>query len=168
MRLLIIVISILSLHISLWAQNHEEETFAWEKKLSLKEVEDSAGYDFYKILLEKGILLETEIERVREIKYIKEHKRVSKRPYDIKYEEWRILGEKEELVKKLRTAIGKIIYEKPPKVLLVEGNVVYVLSTWGAVYRNDLYEISNYMEESSECEVLMPIIQDAFPEIEFE
>lgn len=128
------------------AGNHDEIVSFIKQSNGLigdSQTEDLISYSLFKELKRDG-LLNTKSITVSYTSLIKKGKRESKsRPYDFIIERWIIekgksLKETHEI---LSDAIYDTFYEKPPKVVLTKGNVIYIISTWGAIYRDDLYKI---------------------------
>lgn len=60
---------------------------------------------------------------------------------DFYFESWGIQKNKEALLSSIGNSLCFTSYEKPPKVVLIKEDNLVVISTWGAVYRTDIYDL---------------------------
>lgn len=153
-------ISIASCSLTYSQVNSDEDMISYMKESNAlagnETSEDSTPYSLFKELVRDGMLEEEGII-VSYMTLVKTNNRARKgRVYDFVIEKW-VVGDNKSLADIHKTISGVIYdtyYEKPPKVVLVKKNYIYVIATWGAVYRNDLYEIRKNLVQKYSMETL--------------
>ncbi len=133
------------------AQNINSISEAIKNKLSVNEVsilgEKNVNTFFY-MLLSDSLLRLSDVVLNDNYYYKKTSQYYKKRKYDFVLETWKITGCKETVISSVGKALGYSSYEKPPKIVLVRGNCILVMSTWGALYRGDLYLVRDFLIET--------------------
>jgi hypothetical protein len=118
-----------------------------EKKFLLKKAGKPAKYISLLDQLTNDNLISSYHILLKNIVFFKSHdKNQYKKEYDVVIEQWIVDEEDIPIVKQFLIEINNdSYYEKPPKVYISKGNKVLVISSWGAFYRNKLYEIADYL-----------------------
>jgi hypothetical protein len=109
---------------------------------------------FYAELLDDKLITDSLAVECRYL--IKLSDRESSKEFDFSIEVWRhhTQQELESSLKILEQVRYDSFYEKPPKVYLLNNLDIYIISTWGAVYRNDIYKIRDMLKSQFEFKIL--------------
>lgn len=102
---------------------------------------------FYEELVRDSVISEEKLGANCIFLEVADDEKARKNQYDILIEKWTLKGggdfyQIKELIQEL---LNDSFYEKPPKVVLHDDKHFYIISTWGALYREKLYIIRDYL-----------------------
>lgn len=149
----ILIVSLFLINFTVFSQ--ENKCNAWIVKMICEEIEvnklqcsiNKSSYSFYKHLVEDSIIHTEDVLCDSIIFFAKKEDKIRKNTCDFTLEILNVKSSRIQIEKDIAKILNYTSYEKPPKIIVIKGEQIIVFSSWGAIYRDELYKIKDKLTE---------------------